>query len=103
MDEGFVRDGFVVVIGFYMKLVYWIWNKEYYVFDEVIKNDLKSLLGGKFELFEEILFDNLGFSNRRWKWLGGDCNDCNGWDKDCGDRGGYKFRVCILFSCRRWN
>ena len=103
MDEGPVRDGFVAVIGSYMKLAYRTWNKEHYVSDEVIKNDLKSLSGGKLELAEEISLDNLGSSNRRRKRPGGDRNDRNGRDKDRGDRGGHKPRVRIPPSRRRRN
>jgi len=65
MDPGPKRDGFVRVIGSYMKLAYRTWNKEHFVSDEVIKNDLKSLSGGKLSLDEETSIDQLTQTNRR--------------------------------------
>jgi hypothetical protein len=60
MPEGAKRDGFVAVIGAYMKLAYKTWNKEHYVSDEVIKADLESLSGGALKLDEDLSLENLG-------------------------------------------
>ena len=65
MEEGPKRDGFVAVIGAYMKLAYKTWNKEHYVSDEVIKGDLASLSDGKLELHENASLDNLTNANRK--------------------------------------
>lgn len=67
MEEGTIKDGFVNVIGSYMKLAYRTWNKEHYVSDELIKEDLKRLSKGKLELKEDSTIDNLTNSNRRKK------------------------------------
>lgn len=64
MEEGPKRDGFVRVIGSYMKLAYRTWNKEHFVSDEVIKNDLESLSNGKLSLDEDTSIDQLTQSNR---------------------------------------
>ncbi len=63
MEEGPVRDGFVATIGSYMKLAYRTWNKEHYVSDEVIKNDLQTLSGGQLSMDDDASIDNLTSSN----------------------------------------
>ena len=63
MEEGPKRDGFIAVIGSYMKLAYRTWNKDHYVSDEVVKNDLKALSKGKLSLDDNILLDQLGSNN----------------------------------------
>jgi len=65
MEKGPVRDGFVAVIGSYMKLAYKTWNKEYYVSDDIIKGDLQSLSGGELILGEHVTIDTLSDSRRR--------------------------------------
>lgn len=59
MPEGPKRDGFVAVIGSYMKLAYRTWNKEHYVSDDVIKGDLETLSGGQLSLDDNTSIDNL--------------------------------------------
>ena len=65
MEEGPKRDGFVQVIGNYMKLAYRTWNKEHYVSDEVIKTDLESLTKGALVLDENKSLDNLANANKK--------------------------------------
>jgi len=67
MDKGPVRTGFVETIGNYMKLAYKTWNKEHYVSDEIIINDLESLSDNKLKVDEDASLDNLANSNRRRK------------------------------------
>jgi hypothetical protein len=59
MEEGPKRDGFVAVIGSYMKLAFMTWNKDLFVSDEVIKADLESLSGGKLRIPAEVPIDSL--------------------------------------------
>ncbi len=59
MPEGPKRDGFVAVIGSYMKLAFITWNKDLYVSDEVIKGDLLSLSDGKLVIPADVPIDNL--------------------------------------------
>ncbi|RMG81383.1 MAG: DUF4290 domain-containing protein [Bacteroidetes bacterium] len=59
MEDGPVKDGFVQVIGSYMKLAYRTWNKEHYISDDVIIADLESISGGKLKLVEDGNFDSL--------------------------------------------
>ena len=59
MEEGPKRDGFVAVIGSYMKLAFMTWNKDLFVSDEVIKADLESLSGGKLRIPAEVPIDGL--------------------------------------------
>ncbi len=70
MEDGPVKQGFVSVIGGYMKLAYQTWNKEHYVSDEVIKGDLETLSGGDLELDENASIDKLSQSNRKRKRSG---------------------------------
>lgn len=67
MEEGPVRDGFVEVIGSYMKLAYRTWNKEPYVSDDIILNDLENLSDGELELHTEGSLDNLAGGNKKRK------------------------------------
>jgi hypothetical protein len=59
MEPGPVLDGFVQVIGSYMKLAYRNWNKEHFVGDDVIKDDLAKLSDGKLILAETASVDHL--------------------------------------------
>ncbi|MEM8907897.1 MAG: DUF4290 domain-containing protein [Bacteroidota bacterium] len=66
MEPGPKRDGFVTVIGTYMKLAYKTWNKDHYVSDEVVKSDLKSLSKGALTLENHISLEaNPGNAPRR--------------------------------------
>jgi hypothetical protein len=65
MEPGLKRDGFVAVIGSYMKLAYKTWNKEHYVSDDIIKADLDTLSGGQLVLEENTSFDSLAAARRR--------------------------------------
>lgn len=63
MEPGPKRDGFVAVIGSYMKLAYLTWNKDHYVSDEVIKADLQGLSDGKLQMPNEASITNLAGNN----------------------------------------
>lgn len=65
MEEGPIRTGFVNTIGSYMKLAYKTWNKEHYVSDEVIKNDLVNLSDGKLKIEDSVVLDALSGSSKR--------------------------------------
>ncbi len=65
MEDGPKKQGFVTVIGSYMKLAYRTWNKEHYVSDEVIKNDLEALSDGQLKLSDNAVLDGLSQSNRK--------------------------------------
>lgn len=59
MEENPKRDGFVNVIGAYMKLAYKTWNKDHYVSDNIIKNDLEALSENRLSIDENIAIENL--------------------------------------------
>ena len=67
MEPGPVKNGFIAVIGSYMKLAYRTWNKDLYVSDEVILGDLKKLSNGELVLEGNISLDNLSQGNSRRK------------------------------------
>jgi Domain of unknown function (DUF4290) len=52
LPEGSKREGFVEVIASYMKLAYKTWNKEHYVSDDIVKEDLEILSNGQLVLHE---------------------------------------------------
>ena len=52
MEDGPKKDAFVETIARYMKLAYRTWNREHYVNDELIIDDLDKLSGGKLKLAE---------------------------------------------------
>jgi hypothetical protein len=59
MEEGPKKDGFVHVIGSYMKLAYKTWNREHYVSDDIILDDLEALSKGKLKMIDDVSLDNL--------------------------------------------
>lgn len=52
MPDGPKKEGFVEVIASYMKLAYKTWNKEHYVSDDIVKDDLEMLSDGQLSLHE---------------------------------------------------
>jgi uncharacterized membrane protein YgcG len=52
MPDGPKKEGFVEVIGSYMKLAYKTWNKEHYVSDDIVREDLEILSDGQLSLHE---------------------------------------------------
>ena len=65
MEDGPVKDGYFRVIGSYMKLAYKTWNKEHYVSDDIIKEDLTALTKGAFKFDPDITLDVLANPVRR--------------------------------------
>ncbi|MFQ5446383.1 MAG: DUF4290 domain-containing protein [Saprospiraceae bacterium] len=59
MEDGPKKDAFVQVIGSYMKLAYKTWNREHYVSDDIIIEDLEHLSGNKLKMVEDAFLDNL--------------------------------------------
>ena len=91
MEEGTKKDGFVSVIGAYMKMAYRTWNKEFYVSDEIIKQDLFNMSQGKLAIDEATSLDGLTNANKR-KRKPSDDSSSRGRDshrgRSGGDRGG---------------
>ncbi len=67
MEEGPKLQGFIKVIGSYMKLAYKTWNREHFVSDEVIRENLLTLSEGKLTLPEDTSIDNLANAKKRKK------------------------------------
>lgn len=66
MPDGPKKEGFVEVIASYMKLAYKTWNKEHYVSDDVVKDDLEAMTDGELELHEgHSSLDILAYSANR--------------------------------------
>jgi len=78
MEPGPKKEGFVGVIGSYMKLAYRTWNKEHYVSDDIIKADLENLSNGELSLKDSQSIDNLSSANRRRKRSSSSSNNNKG-------------------------
>ena len=63
MEDGPKKEGFVQVIGSYMKLAYKTWNREHYVSDDLIIEHLEHLSGGKLKVLGDASLDNLSRGN----------------------------------------
>ena len=68
MEDGPKKEGFILVIGSYMKMAYKTWNKEqHYVSDDIIKQDLFKMSDGKLSVPDNQSLDGLSNANRRKK------------------------------------
>jgi len=63
MEDEEKKMGFAYVIGSYMKLAYKTWNREHYVSDNIIKQDLETLSKGQLILEEDTSFKTPTFTN----------------------------------------
>jgi len=84
MEDADKLNGFIKVIGSYMKLAYKTWNREHFVSDETIRGDLLTLSGGKLTLPEDTSIDNLANAKKRKKSNDRDNRD----NRDSRDRRG---------------
>jgi Domain of unknown function (DUF4290) len=75
MEPGPIKSGFVNTIGSYMKLAYKTWNREHYVSDEIIKNDLAILSKGKISLEDDSRIDGLAMATRNRNQVGTNNNN----------------------------
>ncbi|MEL6388837.1 MAG: DUF4290 domain-containing protein [Bacteroidota bacterium] len=57
MEDGEKKDEFIMIIASYMKVAYRTWNREHFVSDDVIKQDLENISGGKLKLAEEDVIE----------------------------------------------
>lgn len=64
MEDEAKKASFVRVIASYMKLAYKTWNREHYVSDQIILDDLKILSDGKLSLEDDVNIDYLANSVR---------------------------------------
>ena len=64
MEPGYIKTGFVNTIGSYMKMAYRTWNREHFVSDDLIKNDLTILSDGKLTLEDDSRIDGLANASR---------------------------------------
>ena len=65
MEDEEKKMGFAYVIGSYMKLAYKTWNREHYVSDDIIKEDLQTLSNGQLVLEDETSFKTPNFTPSR--------------------------------------
>jgi Domain of unknown function (DUF4290) len=65
MEPGPKREAFSHIIGSYMKMAFKNWNKEHYVSDDLIKNDLILMSGGQLKLDDDVQFNTLVDSQPR--------------------------------------
>ena len=70
MEDGPIKDGFVETIAGFMKMAYKNWNKEHYVSDEIVLEDLKAMSKGQLKLSEDASLDTLAKAVRTIKRRG---------------------------------
>ena len=58
MEDLEKRQEFVNIIGSYMKMAYRTWNREHYVSDEIVKNDIAKISGGVLKLSDDVVLDS---------------------------------------------
>lgn len=59
LEPGEKRDAFANIIASYMKLAYRTWNKEHFVSDDIIIQDLKEISHGQINFSEDYSIENL--------------------------------------------
>lgn len=91
MEDGYLKDAFVEVIGSYMKMAYRTWNTEHYVSDDVIIDDLETLSEGELELTDSAEINGLAQANRRRRRSENDNNNSGG-RRSNNNRGGRNYR-----------
>ncbi len=69
MEDGPIKNEFVDVIGAYMKLAYKTWNKEHYVSDDMIRQDLQSITKGALSIDTDKDLDVLVSSQAKKRFL----------------------------------
>ena len=60
MEDGEMKEGFILIIAGYMKMAYKNWNRDHAISDENIRSDIKMMSGGKLILPEGAHLDFLG-------------------------------------------
>ena len=71
MDPGPFRDEYAAVIGSYMKLAFRTWNKEHFVSDEVIIQDLATMSRGILNIDAETDIDSLSANSSKKRYGSG--------------------------------
>jgi len=64
MEDGPIKDGFILTIASYMKLAYKNWNKDHYVSDENIVTDISIMSNNQLRIPDGSNLDLLGNSVR---------------------------------------
>lgn len=59
MEEGPKKQEFVRIIGSYMKTAYKQWNRDHYINDESVLEDIKIITKGKLSISDDASFDYL--------------------------------------------
>ncbi len=67
MEEGEKKQEFVRIIGSYMKTAYKQWNKDSYVNDDSVLEDIKIMTQGQLSLSDDASFDYLKSSSNSYR------------------------------------
>ncbi|MBK7339043.1 MAG: DUF4290 domain-containing protein [Saprospiraceae bacterium] len=70
IEPGQKQDEFAMIIGSFMKLAVKTWNKEHYINDEAVKNELYSMSGGVLQLDPEVSLDSFSANPKFQKRVG---------------------------------
>jgi len=82
MEDGPVKKEFVDVIGAYMKLAYKTWNKEHFVSDDMIRQDLSAMTKGELNIDSEKDLDVLVASQVKKRFLPAVNQNSNNWKQN---------------------
>lgn len=62
MEDEDVRNEYVQAIGYYMKIAYKNWNRDHYANDDIIKDDLVAMSGGKITISDSFSLDHVKYT-----------------------------------------
>lgn len=83
MEHGEKREAYSEVIASYMKLAYRTWNKEHFVSDDIILQDLKEMSNGEIVFQDNYSIENLvSMKQRNLQQQGKAVVSTNRWDKN---------------------
>lgn len=63
MEDGPIKEGFILTIGSFMKLAFKTWNRDYHVADDVIKADFAKISEGKLLIPDHLVLNALDNSS----------------------------------------
>jgi hypothetical protein len=81
MEQGEKREALSQVIASYMKLAYRTWNKEHFVSDEIILQDLEDMSKGEIVFKDDFSIENL-VSMKKKNLQSNQPSNNNRWDKN---------------------
>lgn len=92
MEDGPKKQEFVRIIGSYMKTAYKQWNRDHYVNDESVLEDIKIITKGELSISDDASFDYLKNTSSGYKGKGRKSNSNRNYSNKKMKKGSYKKR-----------